>query len=92
MKLEEKQNQFGKVRTYGDLKRADEVITLVSRVGSSGEESQAKTDLWARNKMAEATAEGKKVAIVTWHGYPAPKSVPEAVSPSAAKGAAGNLR
>lgn len=92
VKFEEQQNPFGKVRTYGDLKRADEVITLVSGVGSSGEESQAKTDLWARNKVAEATAEGKKVAIVTWHGYPAPKSVPEAVSPSAAKGAAGDLR
>ena len=42
------QNPFGKVRTYGNLEAADKVITLVSGVGSSGEESQAKTDLWAR--------------------------------------------
>ena len=88
----EEQNPFGKVRTYGSLEDADKVITLVSGVGSSGEESQAKTDLWARQKVAEASAGGKKVAIVTWHGYPAPRSVTEAVSPSAAKVAAGDFR
>ena len=92
VKFHEQGNPFGKVRTYGQVENADEVITLVSGVGSSGEESQAKTDLWARQKVAEATAEGKKVAVVAWHGYPAPKSVPEAVSPSAARGAAGDLR
>ena len=88
----EEQNPFGKVRTYGSLEAADKVITLVSGVGSSGEESQAKTDLWARQKVAEAQAEGKKVAVVTWHGYPAPGNITEAVSPSAATAAAGDFR
>ena len=60
MKFHEQENPFGKVRTYGQVENADEVITLVSGVGSSGEESQAKTDLWARQKVAEATAEGKR--------------------------------
>lgn len=88
----EEQNPFGKVRTYGNLEAADKVITLVSGVGSSGEESQAKTDLWARQKVAEAQAEGKKVAVVTWHGYPAPGKITEAVSPSAATVAAEDFR
>ncbi|OFT89346.1 alpha/beta hydrolase [Corynebacterium sp. HMSC28B08] len=90
--VDEQQNPFGKVRTYGRVGNAEEVITLVSGVGSSAEDSRAKTDLWARQKVTEAAAAGKQVAVVAWHGYPAPGSVAEAVSPSAAKAAAGDLR
>ncbi|WP_426716151.1 alpha/beta hydrolase [Corynebacterium auriscanis] len=90
--VDEQQNPFGTVRTYGRIGNAEEVITLVSGVGSSGEDSRAKTDLWARQKVTEAAAAGKQVAVVAWHGYPAPDSVAEAVSPSAAKAAAGDLR
>ena len=82
----------GPVVTVGDVEGADEVITLVSGVGSSNADALTRTEAWARATAAEAAAHGRNVAVVAWHGYSAPGDLPGAISREPAKEGAAALR
>lgn len=82
----------GPVNVTGDLRAAETIITLVSGVNSSDQGAVYGTQEWAEQLVAQAEAEGKRVAVVTFHAYTAPGSVAEAVSPAAATQAAPVLR
>lgn len=82
----------GPVVTVGDVESADEVITLVSGVGSNSSDALARTEAWARATAADAVAHGRNVAVVAWHGYPAPGDLPGAISRAPAKEGAAALR
>ena len=82
----------GPVVTVGDPKHADEVITLVSGVGSNNPEALQRTEAWARATAADAAAQGKNVAVVAWHGYAAPEDLTSAVSREPAKAGATALQ
>lgn len=82
----------GPVVTVGDVESADEVITLVSGVGSSNADALTRTEAWARATAADAAAHGRNVAVVAWHGYSAPGDLPGAISRAPAKEGATALR
>lgn len=82
----------GPVVTVGDVEGADEVITLVSGVGSSNADALTRTEAWARATAADAAAHGRNVAVVAWHGYSAPGDLPGAISRAPAKEGATALR
>lgn len=82
----------GPVVTVGDVENADEVITLVSGVGSSNADALTRTEAWARATAADAAAHGRNVAVVAWHGYSAPGDLPGAISRAPAKEGATALR
>ena len=82
----------GPVVTVGDVEGADEVITLVSGVGSSNADALTRTEAWARATAADAAAHGRNVAVVAWHGYSAPGDLPGAISREPAKEGAAALR
>ena len=82
----------GPVVTVGDVESADEVITLVSGVGSNSSDALVRTEAWARATAADAAAQGRNVAVVAWHGYSAPGDLPGAVSQAPAKEGATALR
>lgn len=82
----------GPVVTVGDVEHADEVITLVSGVGSSSADTLTRTEAWARSTAADAAAHGKNVAVVAWHGYSAPENLASALSMGPAKEGATALR
>lgn len=90
--VERMKTPHGPVVTAGNVESADEVITLVSGVGSSSPEALARTEAWARATAADAAAQGKNVAVVAWHGYPAPGDLTSAISKDAAKVGAPALR
>ena len=82
----------GPVVTVGDVESVDEVITLVSGVGSSSADAYVRTEAWARATAADAAAHGRNVAVVAWHGYSAPGDLPGAISQAPAKEGATALR
>ena len=82
----------GPVVTVGDVEGADEVITLVSGVGSSNADALTRTEAWARATAADAAAHGRNVAVVAWHGYSAPGDLPGAISRAPAQEGATALR
>ncbi|WP_293819799.1 alpha/beta hydrolase [uncultured Corynebacterium sp.] len=82
----------GPVVTVGDVESADEVITLVSGVGSSNADALVRTEASARATAADAAAHGRNVAVVAWHGYSAPGDLPGAISRAPAREGAGALR
>lgn len=82
----------GPVVTVGDVENADEVITLVSGVGSSSADALTRTEAWAGATAADAAAHGRNVAVVAWHGYSAPGDLPGAISRAPAKEGATALR
>lgn len=82
----------GPVVTVGDVENADEVITLVSGVGSSNADALTRTEAWARATAADAAAHGRNVAVVAWHGYSAPGDLPGAISRAPAQEGATALR
>lgn len=82
----------GPVVTVGDVESADEVITLVSGVGSSNADALVRTEAWARATAADAAVHGRNVAVVAWHGYSAPGDLPGAISQAPAKEGATALR
>lgn len=82
----------GPVVTVGDAESADEVITLVSGVGSNSSDALVRTEAWARATAADAAAQGRNVAVVAWHGYSAPGDLPGAISQAPAKEGATALR
>ncbi|MHA7687078.1 alpha/beta hydrolase [Corynebacterium evansiae] len=82
----------GPVVTVGDVEGADEVITLVSGVGSSNADALTRTEAWARATAADAAAHGRNVAVVAWHGYSAPGDLPGAISRAPAQEGAIALR
>lgn len=82
----------GPVVTVGDVESANEVITLVSGVGSSNADALTRTEAWARTTAADAAAHGRNVAVVAWHGYSAPGDLPGAISRAPAKEGATALR
>lgn len=84
--------QHGPVVTVGDVEGADEVITLVSGVGSSNADALSRTEAWARATAVDAAAHGRNVAVVAWHGYSAPEDLPGAISRAPAQEGATALR
>lgn len=82
----------GPVLTFGDVEQADRIITVVSGVGSSTPHGIEKSSEWAERTVGEARARGKKVAVVAWHGYPAPPALLSGASPRVAQESAPDLR
>lgn len=69
----------------GDLNSAEHIITLVSGVGSANPTVQAHTAAWAAWQVAAAAHRGERLAIITWHNYPAPPNLLTATSRQAAR-------
>ena len=82
----------GPVVTIGDVEHADRVITVVSGVGSSSADGVKQSTAWAEKTVREALTRGENVAVVAWHGYPAPPTVPAGATPDVAIAAAPDLR
>lgn len=82
----------GPVITIGEVEHADRIITVVSGVGSSSPDAIQKSATWAEKTVREAMTRGEKVAVVAWHGYPAPPGVIRGASPKVAKESAPDLR
>ncbi|KAB1503133.1 hypothetical protein F7230_06260 [Corynebacterium sp. 320] len=82
----------GPVVTVGNVESADRIITLVSGVGSSAESMVRQKTIWAEQQVREAAGRGEKLAVVAWHGYQAPKNLPEGFSQLPAKKAGPALR
>lgn len=82
----------GPIIEVGSIADADEVITLVSGVGSSDADSISRTTAWAQARVEQAQTRGAKVAVVAWHGYSAPPNLRSALSPIPAITAASQIR
>lgn len=81
----------GPIVTVGDVEKADQIITLVSGVGSSEPGSTERTVAWARTQVEQAAAQGRSVAVVAWHDYKAPSNIAVGTLPFAAHTASGSL-
>lgn len=82
----------GPVITIGDVEHAERVITVVSGVGSSSPEGIQKSTTWGEKTVREALTRGEKVAVIAWHGYPAPPTLLAGASPKVAAESAPDLR
>lgn len=81
----------GPVVTVGDVASAEQVITLVSGVGSSEPGATEKTTAWARTQVEEAAKQGRSIAVVAWHDYNAPSNLVAGATPFASREAAPEL-
>ncbi len=82
----------GPIYVAGDLNSAESITTFVSGVHSGSVESMRTTHQWALAEVERARAEGRNIAVATWHAYPAPSSLLGAMSSAPAKSAAPNLQ